>query len=112
MCILLCIGGGLTVFYAALSLRSLSFPIVLQGLYGVFYLFLSWRLQRANRWAWWALAVLCVVSLLIEAVRLGLHGLTGVPGLVWPLLYLILLTRPTVRHWFFTPQPPPVPEIP
>lgn len=117
-CVLLYIGGGLTVLY------SLPGLVLFETIYGAIILVLAWRLHRRRRWAWWALTAVCVLSLLVNGVYLGLYGLRYAPNLTWPVLYLILLTRPTVRDWFFNapPQPfdppphgdnpPPLPEAP
>ncbi|WP_436522322.1 hypothetical protein [Actinoplanes sp. HUAS TT8] len=104
MCVLLYIGGGLTLFSSLFGL------VLFQTLYGVIILLLAWRLHRGERWAWWGLAALCAVSVVVTGVYIGLHGLRYATNLAWPTVYLILLTRLPVRQWFF--DRPPLPETP
>ncbi|GLW32354.1 hypothetical protein [Actinoplanes regularis] len=117
MCILLYLGGGLTVFYSLAGSRvhggplANALPLFGQTLYGVFILVLAFCLQRAHRWAWWSVLVANILSLMLGALSVGLGGLDNVGSAVIPVIYLILLTRPAVRGWFFEPRPsPPLPE--
>jgi len=115
LAILLYIGGGLVVVYALLGQgRSASvvtglLPVWGQVLYGALYIGLARALQVGLRWARRVAIALCWVGLAVAAVYLCARGVqAAVAQATWPTVYLLLLTRSSVRAWFGTdPDPAP-----
>jgi hypothetical protein len=104
---LLYVGGGAVIVYALVGVGAAVggvtglFPWWGQVLYGGVYVGLARALQVGVRWAWRAALVLCGIGLAIAPLALIGAGLQSAIGrAVWPAVYLVLLTRPTVRAWF------------
>jgi hypothetical protein len=109
LCVLLCFSGGLTLFYAVLGygvsegVLTNALPVWGQGLFGACLVGIALALRLGQRWAWRLLVIVCIISLLLGALLVGLLGLRAVVQVAGPAVYLVLLTRPSVRCWF-SPQ--------
>jgi hypothetical protein len=104
LALLFYVGGGLVianaVFGSGGSGISSLLPAWGETLYGVLYLGLARALQLGQRWAWRVAFVLCWVGLALAAVYVLAIGLMAALGqAVWPVVYLVLLTRPATREW-------------
>ncbi|MET7403403.1 hypothetical protein ABZS66_59010 [Dactylosporangium sp. NPDC005572] len=65
------------------------------------YLTLAWAVSRARRWAWWTLVALHgtdAVYLLLSAA--SMNDATAGRNLIWPAVYLVVLTSEPTRAWF------------
>lgn len=110
LAILLYLGGGLVVVYALIGVPYagslfVGAPAWVRVVVGLLYLGLARALQLRSRWAWYVMAVLSGIGLVLAATSLGLGGPGAIGRAVWPAAYLVLLTRPSVRHWFTTREP-------
>ncbi|MGI5243325.1 hypothetical protein [Dactylosporangium sp. CA-139066] len=113
LAILLYIGGGLVVVYALVGLGSSAgavtsmLPVWGQALYGSLYVGLARALQVGLRWAWLVTMALCWVGLAVAVLYVFARGpQAAVAQGIWPAVYLVLLTRSSVRAWFAANLPP------
>ncbi|MET7401654.1 hypothetical protein ABZS66_50060 [Dactylosporangium sp. NPDC005572] len=117
LAILLYIGGGLLILSALIGLSSAGavtgmLPPWGLALYGALCVGLARALQVGLRWAWLVAMGLCWVGLLLAVVYLFAHGLqAAVTQGIWPAVYLVLLTRSSVREWF-APRSAAIEELP
>ncbi|MBO3740283.1 hypothetical protein [Actinoplanes flavus] len=107
MAILLYIGGGLVITFAMFgwggSVGGLTnmLPVWGQLLYGAFYVVLARSLQLGLRWGRLTVVVLCWIGLGIAALAaLAFSPAEAFQQAIWPVVYLILVSRPSVRDWF------------
>jgi hypothetical protein len=65
------------------------------------YLILAWAVSRAKTWAWWTLVALHGANaayLLLSAA--SMNDATAGRNLIWPAVYLLVLTSQRTRTWF------------
>ena len=117
LAILLYVGGGLVIVSALIGLGSAgavagALPVWGQALYGALYVGLARALQIGLRWAWRVAVALCWVGLVLAVLYLFARGLQeAVAQGIWPAVYLVMLTRTSVREWF-APKPAAPGEMP
>ncbi len=117
LAILLYVGGGLVIATALIGLGSAGavtgvLPAWGQALYGALYVGLARALQIGLRWAWRVAVVLCWVGLVLAVLYWFARGAQeAVAQGIWPAVYLVMLTRPSVRAWF-APRPAAPGEMP
>jgi NhaP-type Na+/H+ or K+/H+ antiporter len=62
---------------------------------------LAWAVSRARTWAWWILVALHGANaayLLLSAA--SMNDATAGRNLIWPAVYLVVLTSERTRAWF------------
>lgn len=114
LAILLYIGGALLMAYALIGFGRAAggastgmAPVWGRLLAGALYVGLARALQLGLRWARRVALVLCWIGLALAMVRVFAVGpLSALAQALWPVVYLVLLTRPGVRDWF-APRPAP-----
>jgi peptidoglycan/LPS O-acetylase OafA/YrhL len=67
---------------------------------GTLYVLVAYHLYRRRRWARTTLLLLCAIGLAVALIGLVSNVSTGVLALAGPVLYAVLITRPSARAWF------------
>jgi hypothetical protein len=105
--VLLYLGAGLIMMYGLFEFGGLGggTTSLLPGwgelLYGAFYLGLARGLQVGVRWARRVMLALCGIGLgLAPVYAIWIGPQAGAEQAVWPVVFLVLLTRPSVRAWY------------
>lgn len=110
LAILLYVGGGQVIVSALIGSGTAGavvgvLPAWGQALYGALYVGLARALQLGLRWAWRVAVALCWVGLVLAALCLLARDPQGaVAQGTWPAVFLVMLTRTSVREWF-APKP-------
>ncbi|MEV7628547.1 hypothetical protein [Actinoplanes sp. NPDC089786] len=101
LAILLVVGGALSVLFSIAGLVSGAWLAGVSLLLGVLYLVLARAVQRARPWARPTILVLSMAGVAQSVYQLVTGDLaTAIGGLVWPVVYALLVNAAAARAWF------------
>ncbi|MEV4515585.1 hypothetical protein AB0K00_42335 [Dactylosporangium sp. NPDC049525] len=103
LAVLLLIGGICTLVFAVVADVGPfdGLPPWTYAILSPVYLTLAWAVSGAKKWAWWTLVALHGASgayLLLSAA--SMNDSTAGRDLIWPAVYLVVLTSDRTRVWF------------